>query len=233
MHKLENLKKELTLLANPGKANAMQRFFKTGKGEYGYGDKFIGLTVPQQRELSIKYKDIENNDVFTLMKNPIHEFRLTALLIIVLKYKKTDKVGKEKIANLYLKHTSYINNWDLVDTSAHHILGDYLLDKPRDIIFKLADSDNLWERRIAVLTTYAFIRNNDFEDAIKLYTLLLKDKHDLIHKAVGWMLREAGKRHIEVLTGFLEEHCIKMPRTMLRYAIEKLPEKTRKKYMAR
>lgn len=233
MTALNDLKKELKSLANPQKAVLFHRFFKTGKGEYGYGDKFIGLTVPQQRKLSVKYKDIEIDDAFEMLKDPVHEFRLTALLILVNKYKKSDLRTKEKIAMLYLKHARYVNNWDLVDTSAHNILGDYYLDKPRGILFKLSSSELLWERRIAVLTTYNFIRYNDFDDAVKLYTMLLNDKHDLMHKAVGWMLREAGKRNIDVLITFLDKYCTVMPRTMLRYAIEKLPEKNRKEYLKR
>jgi len=231
MNLLNELKKELKSLSNPEKIEDFQRFFKTGKGEYGYGDKFLGITVPLQRGVAKKYIDINLNDVFILLKDPIHEFRLTSLLILIMKYRKSDSAGKEKITKLYLKNTKKINNWDLVDTSAHIILGDYLLDKKRDILFNLAKSKNLWERRIAILSTYAFIRNNDFDDAIKLYTLLLNDKHDLMHKAVGWMLREAGKRNQDVLINFLENHCTKMPRTMLRYAIEKLPEKQRKYYL--
>lgn len=233
MPAINDLKKELKSLANPQKAALFMRFFKTGKGEYGYGDKFFGLTVPQQRELSVKYKDIETDDIFSLLKDPVHECRLTALLILVDKYRSSGKRDREKIAKLYLKNARFVNNWDLVDTSAHVILGDYFLDKPRNILFKLAASENLWERRIAVLTTYNFIRNNDFDDAIKLYTMLLNDKHDLMHKAVGWMLREAGKRNINVLISFLDKHCTIMPRTMLRYSIEKLPEKIRKEYLKR
>jgi 3-methyladenine DNA glycosylase AlkD len=233
MNSLNELKKELKSLSNPAKIGVFQKFFKTGKGEYGEGDIFLGITVPVQRVVAKKYIDINLNDVFILLKDPIHEFRLTSLFILVMKYRKSDKTGKEKITKLYLKNTKNVNNWDLVDTSASIILGEYLLDKPRGIIFKLAKSENLWERRIAVLSTYAFLRNNDFDDAIKIYTMLLRDKHDLMHKAVGWMLREAGKRKINVLINFLDRNCTVMPRTMLRYAIEKLPEKQRKYYLNR
>ncbi len=226
-----NLKHDLEKLADPEKAKVLSRFFKTGKGEYGEGDVFLGVKVPGQRKVAAKYKDIALEDVQVLLNSKIHEHRLTSLFILVAKYKKADSKREKEIVDFYLKNTKNINNWDLVDSSAPYILGNYLLDKDKSILYKLAKSGNLWERRIAMLSTYAFIRNNEFEDALNIAELLLDDKHDLVHKAVGWMLREVGNRNLEKEEEFLKKHCKNMPRTMLRYAIEKFEDKKRNAHL--
>ncbi|MCC7570405.1 DNA alkylation repair protein [Candidatus Micrarchaeota archaeon] len=230
---LSNLKKDLYYLKNSEKSKIYSKYFKTGKGEYGEGDIFIGVTVPNQRIIAKKYKDFSLSDVSKLLKSKIHEHRLTALFILVYKFKKSDEKTKKKIYNLYLKHTKYVNNWDLVDSSAHYIVGAYLFDKDRTVLYGLAKSKNLWEKRISIISTYYFISKNDFKDTLKISEFLLHDTHDLIHKAVGWMLREIGKRNMETEEKFLLKHYKTMPRTMLRYAIEKFPEKKRKYYMAK
>ena len=230
---LSNLIKDINKLKNPQKAQLLARFFKTGKGEYGEGDVFLGLTVPRQRAIAKKYTKLTLADLQILLNSKFHEYRLISLLILTEKYKKADNQEKNKIAGFYLKNTKKINNWDLVDLSAHKILGDYLLDKDKKIIYRLAKSENLWERRISILTTFYFIGKGEFEDSLKIAEILLNDKHDLIHKAVGWMLREIGKRNIEILTGFLEKYSRRMPRTMLRYAIEKFAEPKRKYYLGK
>jgi len=227
---LNELKTELKNKSNPKKAKLLQGFFKTKKGEYGEGDIFLGVTVPETRKTAIKFKNLPLNSVEELLKSNIHEERLCALLLLVHNYEKHEE-KREEIFNFYLKNTKYINNWDLVDLSCHHIMGDYLKDKDKSILYSLAKSDNLWERRIAVISTFNFIRDKQFEDSIKLAEILLQDKHDLIHKAVGWMLREIGKRDIKPLLTFLNKHYKQMPRTMLRYSIEKIPEKQRKQYL--
>lgn len=224
---LQELKNEMNLLKNPEKAVILQKFFKTGKGEYAEGDIFLGITVPEQRKLSNKYSDLSLKEIQALLNSKIHEERLTSLLILVLKYKN----NKKEITDFYLKNTKNINNWDLVDLTAPKILGNYLLDKDKSILYQLANSKNLWEKRISVLSTFEFIKNNQFEDALKISEILLKDEHDLIHKAVGWMLREIGKRDIETEEEFLKKHFKAMPRTMLRYAIEKFPESKRQGYL--
>ena len=232
MSYLEELKKDFSKLANPEKAQLLQRFFKTGAGEYGEGDVFFGITVPEQREIVKKYWEaLSLSDVRELLASKIHEHRLTALLILVKQYQKANEENKKEIFDFYLKNTKNINNWDLVDLSAPNIVGDCLLEKDRNIIYRLVKSDNLWERRISILSTLAFIRKNQFEDSLNLSEILLKDKHDLIHKAVGWMLREIGKRNVKTLESFLNKHYKSMPRTMLRYAIVKLAEKDRKAYL--
>lgn len=206
------------------------RFFKTGPGDYGAGDKFIGVVVPDQRKIAKKYKDLSLIDLQTLLDSPIHEHRLTALFILIFQF----KASPQKIYNFYLKNLKNINNWDLVDSSAPKIMGQYLKDKKnRDILYKLVKSKNLWRRRIAVLTTYTFIKNNDFKDCLKLSKILLNDDHDLIHKATGWMLREIGKIDLSVLLKFLDKNYKKMPRTMLRYSLEKLSETKRQYYLSR
>lgn len=226
-----NIKRDLEKLADPKKAKILSRFFKTGKGEYGEGDIFLGIKVPNQRKVAAKHKDITLEDVQELLESRVHEHRLTSLFILVSKYKKADDLSKKEIVDFYLKNTKNINNWDLVDSSAPYIPGNYLLDKDKSILYTLAKSGNLWERRISMLSTYAFIRNNEFEDALKIAEILLDDKHDLIHKAVGWMLREVGNRNLEKEKEFLKKHCKNMPRTMLRYAIEKFDKGTRKEYL--
>ncbi len=229
---LDQIKRDLLRLSDPEKAKKLSGFFKTGKGQYGEGDIFLGIPVPEQRKVAKKYRDLPLSDVQELLSSKIHEHRLTALIILVSKYEKADDSGKKEIFSFYLKNTENINNWDLVDLSAPKIVGDYLFNKDTSILFKLAKSDNLWERRIAILSTFTFIRNNDFEDALSISELLLHDEHDLIHKAVGWMLREIGKRDQEIEERFLNKHCMQMPRTMLRYAIEKFDKNKRKFYLA-
>ena len=228
------IKKELGKLASLKQAQILQRFFKTGPGEYGEGDIFLGIKVPTQRQVVKKYyRDLPLSEIPKLLRTKVHEYRLVALLILVAKFniKDINQAERKKIYDLYLKNTAYINNWDLVDLSAPNIVGVYLLDKPRAILYKLSKSNNLWERRIAILATFAFIRDNDYKDTLRIAKLLLGDKHDLIHKAVGWMLREVGKRDQAKEEKFLRAHYKVMPRTMLRYAIERLEESKRQRYM--
>ncbi|MEI7718324.1 MAG: DNA alkylation repair protein [archaeon] len=231
MSNLVNLRKELKSLANLEKAKILQGFFKTGKGQYGEGDVFLGIVVPIQRIVAKKHLDLSFEDLQKLMDSKIHEERLVALMILVLRYKITDSKDKFKIFKFYMKNYKNINNWDLVDLSAPNIVGNYLLDKKRDILYEFVNSSNLWKKRIAILSTFTFIRKNQFEDTLKISETLLDDKHDLIHKAVGWMLREVGKRNLKVEEDFLKKHYKNMPRTMLRYAIEKFEEKKRKAYL--
>lgn len=226
---LLDLKNDLNNLGNSEKVKPLGRFFKTGKGEYGEGDKFLGVSVPDQRKIAKKYQDLGLNNIQKLLDSKFHEYRQVALIILTHKYKKAE--DKKNIADFYLKNTKNINNWDLVDISAPKILGDYLLDKDRSVLYKLAKSKNLWEKRIAILSTYAFIKNGQFDDALKIAEILLNDQHDLIHKAVGWMLREIGNKNQIVEERFLRKHYKNMPRTMLRSAIEKFDEKKRKFYM--
>jgi len=229
---LEKLRADLEKLADPQKGKFLQRFFKTGKGEYGYGDVFLGLTVPQSRQLAIKYKDLTLVKVRELLKSKIHEERLIALLILVHNFQKGDKKLKKKIFDFYLKSTKYVNNWDLVDLSANKIIGEYLLDKPTNILFDLAKSESIWERRIAIIATYQFIINGKADLTLKIAEILVEDKYDLIQKAVGWMLREVGKRiSREREEEFLRKYYKKMPRTALRYAIEHFEPKVREKYL--
>ncbi len=227
----KKIQSELNKLKNPIKAKILQRFFKTGRGEYGEGDKFLGVVVPLQRQIAKKFIDVSLNDIQKLLDNEIHEYRLTGLLILVDKYAKVGTKMKKQIYDFYLKNTKHINNWDLVDLTAPKIVGDFLLDKDKQILYKLAESKNLWERRIAMLAAFAFIKKDNFKDALKLAKLLLNDEHDLMHKATGWMLREIGKRKLGVLIDFLDKYSDKMPRTMLRYAIERLPETKRRYYL--
>ena len=229
---IDELKKDVKKLGSPKKAKIYQRFFKTGIGEYGEGDVFLGLTVPQSRKIAIKYKDLPFSEIKNLLKSKIHEERLIALFILVHRFEKGTDADKNKVYNYYLKNTKYINNWDLVDLSAYKIVGQYLMDKSKSILFKLARSKSLWERRIAIIATYQFIKDGRSQEALKISEMLLKDKHDLIHKAVGWMLREVGKNcSQEILEEFLKKHYREMPRIALRYAIEKFPKKLRKEYL--
>ena len=225
------LKYELKSLANPKQAKILQRFFKTKKGEYGEGDIFLGIKVPVQRKVAKKYYNLNFSQIQKLLDSKIHEHRMIALLILIDKCQKADDKNKKKIFEFYLKNSKNINNWDLVDLSAPKIVGNFLLKKDRKILSKLAKSKNLWEKRIAIVSTYSFIRNNQFEDTLKIARILLNDSHDLIHKAVGWMLREVGKKDEEILEGYLIRNYKKMPRTMLRYAIEKFEEDKRKSYL--
>ena len=230
-NRLKELRKEIKTRSSPEVSKTMQWFFKTGKGEYGEGDIFAGLKVPAQRKLARDFRDLSMTDLKILLNSPIHEERLISLFILVDKYEKGDEQGKKVIFSFYLKNRKGINNWDLVDLSAPKIIGKHLLKKDKSLLFKFALSKNLWERRIAVLSTYEFIRNNNFAVTLKISEMLLQDDHDLIHKAVGWMLREIGKRDLPAEEKFLKIHYKKMPRTMLRYAIEKFPETKRKKYL--
>jgi 3-methyladenine DNA glycosylase AlkD len=209
----------------------LQGFFKTGKGEYGEGDIFLGIVVPKLRKISEEYKHLQLQDLQILLNSNVHEKRLISLFILVLKYQKASDEEREKIYDFYLKNTRNINNWDLVDLSAHQIVGEYLFDKDRKKLYELAKSSNLWEKRIAIISTFYFIREEQFEDSLKIGEILMNDKHDLIHKAVGWMLREIGKRDFKVEEEFVKKYCKIMPRTMLRYAIEKFPEELRLKYL--
>lgn len=220
-----SIQRDLLHFANKAKARQLGRYFKTGKGEYGEGDLFIGLTVPQIRETAKKYKGLPLTDVEKLLHSPIHEYRLTALVIL------TYKPLTKEIVDFYLRNTKYINNWDLVDLSSHKIVGNFLVDKPRKILYSLARSKNIWERRIAIISTFAFLREHDIADSLKLAKLLLHDRHDLMQKAVGWTLREVGKRDKNALIRFLGEEYKTMPRTTLRYAIERLDEHTRSRYL--
>lgn len=229
----KQIKSDLKNAANPVKSVELARFFKTGKGEYGEGDIFWGITVPAQRVIAKKHSDTALDDIRKLLFEPVHECRLTALLILIQQYSKGNDEARKNIAEFYLSSTEKINNWDLVDLTADKILGHYLMDKDRSILYRLAESSSLWEQRISVVCTYHFIRNNQFKDTLALCEKLMNHKHDLIHKATGWMLREVGKRELNILTGFLDKHHKSMPRTMLRYAIEKLDEKKRKNYMAK
>lgn len=231
--RLSALREDLRRLSRPDKAEALGRFFKTGKGQYGEGDLFLGVVVPDQRRVAAKYSCLAGKELRKLISSPIHEERLVCLIILILKFRKSDFNGRKEIFDFYLKHLSHVNNWDLVDISSGVIVGEYLLDKDRSLLYELARSEKLWERRISIISTSAFIKTNDFRDALRLARLLLPDKHDLIHKAVGWMLREVGKRDLKVLQTFLDEHHKKMPRTMLRYAIEKFPEHERRAYLNR
>lgn len=221
----------LRSLADPERAEHSGRYFKTGYGEYGEGDLFLGIRVPDIRAQVRKCGAVSLEDIQVLLASAFHEERLFALLFLVRKFEKGDEKDKAAIFNLYLKNTRRINNWDLVDSSASQIIGSHLESRDRQILYKLAKSASIWERRIAVISTFRFIANNQFEDALKLARQLLNDKEDLIHKAVGWMLREIGKRDAAVEKAYLQAHYKKMPRTMLRYAIERFPEQVRKKYL--
>jgi len=234
--KLSNLKardvqRRLKKRANREHAAISQRFFKTGPGEYGEGDIFIGIRVPVLRKLVKEFKDLPAREVEILLRSPIHEERLLAILLFVHIFSKGDETTKKGIYNLYLKSTEFINNWDLVDVSAEHIVGAYLMDKNKRPLYRLAKSKNLWERRIAIIATFYFVRRHEFSETLKISNMLLADRHDLIHKATGWMLREIGKRDLKTEETFLKAHYKKMPRTMLRYAIEKFPENKRQHYL--
>ena len=230
---LFQLKKELKELSNSKQAKNLQRFFKTGKNEYGEGDVFLGVKVPIQRKIAAKFQNLSLKDIEKLFGSKIHEHRMTSLFILISKYEKADEREKKIIFNFYLKNIKNINNWDLVDISAPKIVGDYLMEKPKEILYKFAKSKNLWKKRIAIISTYAFIKNNEFDDALKISEILIADKQDLIQKAVGWMLREIGKRDQKIEEKFLKKYYLKMPRTMLRYAIERFDENKRKFYLSR
>jgi 3-methyladenine DNA glycosylase AlkD len=225
------IQQKLASLADPRRAEVSRRFFKTGPGEYGEGDIFHGIAVPLLRSLCREYQDISVAEAERLLASPFHEDRLLALLLLVRRFTRGDTAIREKIYRLYLKKTKYINNWDLVDSSAGDIIGAYLWERDREPLYRLAVSPGLWERRIAIIATYYFIKRGDFQDTLNIAEMLLGDREDLIHKGVGWMLREVGNRDRETEEGFLREHYRQMPRTMLRYAIEKFPEEKRQRYL--
>ena len=233
MSNQEQVKAELEKLSDPEHAMKLQGFFKTGKGQYGEGDIFIGVRVPDQRRIAKKYRNMSLTDVLELLRSEIHEHRLTALFILTEQFNKGDDEARQQIVDLYLRNTAYVNNWDLVDSSAHKILGAWLVDKPRGVLYDLARSESLWERRISIISTLAFINRGDLVNALALAGALVDDGHDLIHKASGWVLREVGKKDQSVLEEFLLDYFKTMPRTMLRYAIERLPEERRRFYMGR
>ncbi len=233
MNYLESIKKELDSYADEEKSKNSARFFKTKKGEYGHGDKFVGITVPTQRKIAKKfYRDIPMNDVVSLLNNEMHEYRITALLLMVYKYENSSNEDeKTDIVRTYLDNLSRVNNWDLVDSSARKLLGPYLLNREKDLLYKFAESSDLWKQRIAVMTTFHFIKKGQYQDTLKLAEILLNHKHDLMHKAVGWMLREIGEMDYQVEYEFLRKQYKNMPRTMLRYAIEKFEEDVRQDFL--
>ncbi|NMP30069.1 DNA alkylation repair protein [Thalassotalea sp. M1531] len=227
-HEITNALHEV---ANKQIAEHSQRFFKTAEGEYGAGDKFLGIRIPQIRQIIKQCKNTPLDEVEKLLTNEFHEIRLCALLILVSRFKLKRCSEHQAIFDLYINNLKFVNNWDLVDSSAHPIVGGYLVDKERTLLFELAKSDNLWRRRIAIIATYHFIKRDDFDDALALSKLLLADQEDLIHKAVGWMLREIGNRDYQVEYDFLKCYFRQMPRTMLRYAIEKFDEDVRQQFL--
>ena len=217
----KTITQELQSLSNAEKREIFPKFFKAGKGQYGEGDRFLGVTVPNIRTIAKRHKEISLEEIRELLESEWHEVRLCALIIMVEASKKKDETLRQKLFDLYLSQTNHINNWDLVDLSCHHIVGEYLLDKSRDILYQLAQNRLLWDNRIAIVSTYAFIRKGQLEDTYALSELMMHHPHDLMHKAIGWMLREAGKRDSDRLYDYIMSHRADMPRTMLRYAIEK------------
>ena len=229
---MSDIHARLLALSDKQRAAHHLRFFKTAPGQYGHGDRFLGLTVPQVRGVAREFRDLSVGELTELIESEWHEERLVALIIAVQQFQRGDPARRRAIYDWYLRKTDRINNWDLVDASAPYIVGGYLRDRSRAILRRLAKSRSLWERRIAMLAAGAFIRDDDFEDTLRIAEMLLSDDHDLIHKAVGWMLREVGKRDMKVLRAFLDRHAATMPRTALRYAIERFPPALRKKYLA-
>lgn len=227
----ESIQKELKRLGNKEYAARLQKYFKTGKGEYGEGDRFLGIQVPVLRKIAKKYRKISIGEVSELIKSKFHEERLLSLLVLVDIFKRANDKDKKIIFTTYLSNTKFINNWDLVDVSAGHIVGAYLLTRDKKPIYVLAKSKNIWERRISIISTSYFLKYNRFDHTLNIAEMLLGDEEDLIHKAVGWMLREIGKRDFELEERFLEKYYKNMPRTMLRYAIEKFPEEKRKSFL--
>jgi 3-methyladenine DNA glycosylase AlkD len=215
-------------VADEVRARGLAWFFKTGPGQYGEGDRFLGITVPAQRKIAGRYRHLPLSDLKKLLASPIHEHRFTALTILVAKYQASDERTRSEVFDFYLKNAKLVNNWDLVDTSGPCIVGAHLLARPRRVLYRLAKSPNLWERRIAIVSTLAFIRRGDLADVFAIAKILLGDEHDLMHKATGWMLREAGKRSLPDLLDFLALNYAALPRTTLRYAIERLPEEQRR-----
>ncbi len=232
MNDLESIKRDLEQLADPEKAIILTRFFQAVPGGYGEGDRFMGVKVPDQRKIARKYfRQVSLQETETLLQDPYHECRLTALFILCLQYEKGSEASREEIVQLYLQNLSRVNNWDLVDSSAEKILGPYLINQDKDILFPLAESGDLWKQRVAVMTTFYFIKKGRFDETLKLAKRFLNHEHNLIHKAVGWMLREIGKRDAQVAYDFLSQHYRDMPRTMLRYAIEKFDPQLRQKFL--
>lgn len=227
----EKVKAELEALADADKATILQRFFKTGPGQYGEGDLFLGLTVPQQRIVAQKYSSLADEEIEKLLQDPYHECRLTALIIWTNQAKKAKQTRRKEILDYYLKNKKFVNNWDLVDTSCPEIVGNYLLPEDRTILYELAQENHLWSQRIALISTLAFIRKGQFHDTFSLAESLFSHPHDLIHKAIGWMLREVGKRNPDALEEFLHDHIRQLPRTALRYAIERFEPARRKYYL--
>ena len=225
-----DIKTELEKLGDKEKAKVLQGFFKTGKGDYGEGDIFLGVIVPNQRKIAKKYSGLPLVKIKELLDSPIHEHRLTGGLILVEKYQNSEEKGD--IVNFYLKNATKFNNWDLVDLTSTKILGDFLLANKRDILYKLSKSKNIWERRISIVSTYPLIKKNQFEEILEISEELLNDEHELIHKAIGWMLREVGKQNKIVLDNFLKRNAKQMPRVMLRYSIEKFSKEEREKYLS-
>jgi len=226
-----SIQKKLQNLKNRDKAQILQKFFKTGPGQYGEGDIFLGITVPILRKTAKEHLELSFSELQKLLNSKIHEERLLALLILVLRYPKTDPKEKEETYNFYLKNLKNINNWDLVDLTAPQIVGEYLLKRKKEPLYHLAQSEHLWSRRISIIATFQFIKNHEFNCTLKIAKTLLLDQQDLIQKAVGWMLREIGKRELQAEEQFLKKHYLKMPRTMLRYAIEKFEETKRQQYL--
>lgn len=228
---LSKLKKEIKKQSSKPKAKFLQRFFKTGRGGYAEGDLFLGLTVPQSRLIARTFTNIELREVLNLINSKYHEERLIALLILVDKFGRGSSIEKEKVYKFYLRNIKFVNNWDLVDLSADKIIGAYLASRSKDILNRLSHSKNIWERRIAILATFNFIKRNDFTKTLEFARRYLSDKHDLIHKATGWMLREIGNRDEKTLIRFLDKNYKQMPRTALRYALERLNRKQKNYYM--
>jgi 3-methyladenine DNA glycosylase AlkD len=231
VNNLAELRRGFRSLGDTARAHHSQKFFRTGPGEYGEGDQFLGITVPQTRKMVKQCGSLAQQEILELLHSEFHEERLLALLVLVDRFKRGDEPQQKSIYNLYLKHKRFVNNWDLVDLSAPNIVGTYLLNADRSVLYKLAHSKRLWDRRIAILATLTFIKEGQFDDTLHIAELLLQDKEDLIHKAVGWMLRETGKKNLQVEETFLQTHYRRMPRTMLRYAIEKFTEKRRQQYL--
>jgi len=226
------IRARLRTLADPRVASASQRFFKTAPGEYGHGDRFLGIRVPTLRKLAREFRAAPVAVAFALLPSPLHEERALALLLLVARYARGTEAEQQGIYDEYLKHVpKHVNNWDLVDSSAHYIVGAHLVERDRAVLYELARSPHLWSRRVAIIATFWFIRQGAFEDTLAIAQLLLDDREDLMHKAAGWMLREVGNRDAVAAERFLRRHCRDMPRTMLRYAIEKLPERTRRAYL--
>jgi 3-methyladenine DNA glycosylase AlkD len=228
---VEIVQAQLIAASEPDRIPLYQRFFKTGAGEYAEGDRFRGVIVPETRKIAAAHKSLSLNEVIELLHSTWHEDRLCALIMMVDRYRRADNAGRTRICDLYLTHRDRVNHWDLVDTSAMHILGAELIGKDHAILFELSVSESVWDRRIAIISTFAFLRNHEFETALRLCENLLMDRHDLMHKACGWVLREIGKRDIHTLRGFLSTFANRMPRTMLRYSIEKLDPEERRHWM--